>query len=84
MLPLSIVAPFVVVGLLLELATARAVPGKPIVLVRPTESRPSRRAVLDGMSVEALAPGQMTAPHTTAVLAGAGVSRVLPPHHGSK
>ncbi len=67
----------------LELATARAVPGKPIVLVRPTESRPSRRAVLNGMSVEALAPGQMTAPRTTAALAAAGVSRVLPPHHGS-
>lgn len=68
----------------LELATAQGVPGKPIVLVRPTASRPSRRAVLNGMSVEVMAPGQMTAPRAIAALAADGVSRVLPPHHGSK
>jgi len=68
----------------LELATARAMPGKPIVLVRPAESRPSRRALLNGVSVEVLRPGQLTAPRTTAALAAAGVSSVLPPNHGTQ
>ena len=68
----------------LELATARAVPGKPIVLVRAAESRPSRRAVLDGMSVEVLRPADITAPRTTAALAAAGVSRVLAPNEGTR
>lgn len=66
----------------LELATAQAAPDKPILLVRPAESRPSRRAGLGGASIEAVPVGQLTAPRTTAALSAAGVPRVLLPHDG--
>ncbi len=63
----------------LELAVARCL-DKPIVVVRPTTAKPSRKRQLSSLPTEVLVEHQRVAPATVAALVTAGVRCAIPPH----